>query len=269
MKTRIIGTTLPVLEIALDQGDKIVSEPGQFSWMSSNITLQTTAMTAGAKGIFGVLERALSGGGLFMNEYETSGGRGMVAFAAKVPGTIMEVHLTPGQTYLVHRHGFLCGTQGVELAIGFQRSLGAGVFGGDGLILQKLSGSATAWVELGGEIVTYDLAPCESLQVHPGHVGMFEGTVNFDIAMIPGLKNALFGGDGLFVARLTGPGKIWLQTLTMPNLAHALTPYIGSEVATSPGAVGAGVGATAGGVGGAVAGGVVGTVLGSLFGSQE
>jgi uncharacterized protein (TIGR00266 family) len=268
MKARITGTTLPVLEIGLEQGDKVISEPGQFSWMSSNINLQTTARTAGAKGIFGVLGRALTGGGLFMNEYQTTGGQGMVAFAAKVPGAIMEVQLRPGQSYLVHRHGFLCGTEGVELAIGFQRSLGAGIFGGDGMILQKLSGNATAWVELGGEIVTYDLAPGETLQVHPGHVGMFEGTVNFDITMSPGLKNALFGGDGLFIARLTGPGKIWLQTLTMPNLAHALIPYIGKEAATSPASIGAGIGGASGGLGGAVAGGVIGSVLGGLFGDE-
>ena len=269
MKARITGTTLPVLEIGLEQGEKIISEPGQFSWMSPNINLQTSAMTAGAKGFFGVLGRALSGGGLFMNEYQTTGGQGMVAFAAKVPGMIMEVQVTPGKTYMVHRHGFLCGTEGVELVIGFQRSLGAGIFGGDGLILQKLGGNATAWVELGGEIVTYDLVAGESLHVHPGHIGMFEDTVNFDITMIPGLKNALFGGDGLFIARLTGPGKIWLQTLTMPNLAHALIPYIGTEAATSSSTIGAGVGGAASGIGGAVAGGVIGSVLGGLFGSEE
>ncbi len=114
----------------------------------------------------------------------------------KVPGSIMEVQVKPGQSYLIHRHVFLCGTEGLELTIGFQRSLGAGIFGGDGLILQKLGGTATAWVELGGEVVTYDLAPGESLNVHPGHIGMFEESVNFDITMIPGLKNALFGNDG-------------------------------------------------------------------------
>ena len=268
MKARVTGTTLPVLEIGLEPGDKIISAPGQFSWMSPNISLQTSAVTAGAKGIWGAIGRAISGGGLFMNEYETTGGQGMVAFAAKVPGTIMEVPLTSGQTYLIHRHGFLCGTQGVELTIGFQRSLGAGIFGGEGMILQKLTGNATAWVELGGEIVTYNLAPGESLNVHPGHIGMFEGTVNFDITLIPGIKNALFGGDGLFIARLTGPGQVWLQTLTMPNLAHALIPYIGKESGASPATVGAGIGGSAGGLGGAVAGGVVGSVLGGLFGSE-
>jgi uncharacterized protein (TIGR00266 family) len=269
MKARISGTTLPVLEIGLEPGEKIISEPGQFSWMSPNVALQTAAMTAGATGLWGALGRALAGGGLFMNEFQTTGGRGMVAFAAKVPGAIMEVALAPGRTYMVHRHGFLCGTPGVEVSIGFQRSLGAGIFGGDGLILQKLAGSASAWVELGGEIVTYDLAAGESLVVHPGHVGMFEGTVSFDITLISGLKNALFGGDGLFVARLTGPGKIWLQTLTMPNLAHALGPYLANEGSTSATTIGAGIGGATKGVGGAVAGGVVGAVLGSLFGAEE
>jgi uncharacterized protein (TIGR00266 family) len=265
MKSRITGTTLPVLEIGLEAGDKIISEPGQFSWMSPNVLLQTTALTAGSTGLWGALGRALAGGGLFMNEYQSTGGQAMVAFAAKVPGTIMEVPIAPGRNYMVHRHGFLCGTQGVEISIGFQRSLGAGLFGGEGLILQKLGGNATAWVELGGEIVSYDLKPGESLVVHPGHIGMFEDTVNFDISLIPGLKNAIFGGDGLFVARLTGPGKIWLQTLTMPNLAHALTPYIAKDV--TPEAVGGGLGASRG-VGGAVAGAVVGSVLGSLFGNE-
>jgi len=261
MRSRITGTTLPVLEVGLEATDRIVSEPGRFSWMSPNVTLQTSAFSAGTKSLWGVIGRAVSGGGIFMNEYHAGGGQGMVAFAAKVPGAIMELQVSPAKTYLIHRHGFLCGTAGVELTIGFQRSLGAGIFGGDGLILQKLSGNATAWVELGGEIVTYDLAPGESLQVHPGHIGMFESTVNFDITLMPGLKNALFGGDGLFIARLTGPGKIWLQTLTMPNLAHALSPYIGGHAAT-PTAAGAIIGGDQGGVAGAV----VGSVLGSLFG---
>jgi len=269
MKARITGTTLPVLEVGLEPGDRIISEPGHFSWMSPNIELRTAAMTAGASGLWGALGRALAGGGLFMNEFQTTGGRGMVAFAAKVPGSIVEVALTPGQTYMVHRHGFLCGTQGVEVSIGFQRSLGAGLFGGEGLVLQKLGGNATAWIELGGEIVNYNLNPGESLIVHPGHIGMFEGTVNFDISLIPGIKNALFGGDGLFIARLTGPGKIWLQTLTMPNLAHALGPYLDREGAAAPATIGAGIGGTAGGIGGAAAGGVIGAVLGSLFGADD
>lgn len=268
MKSRISGTTMPVLEIGLEAGDRIVSEPGQFSWMSPNVQLRTAARSAGAASIWGVLGRAIAGGGIFMNEYEIPSGKGMVAFAAKVPGTIFELQVNPSQTYMVHRHGFLCATQGVELGIGFQRSLGAGIFGGDGMVLQKLSGNATAWVELGGEIVSYNLQPGESLHVHPGHVGMFEGSVNFDLTFIPGLKNILFGGDGIFIARLTGPGQVWLQTLTMPNLAHALTPYIGREAASSPGVIGAEAGGVAAGLGGAAVGGVIGSVLGSIFGDD-
>ncbi|WP_333679209.1 AIM24 family protein [Dyella sp.] len=266
MKTRTVGTTLPVLEVGLEQGDRIISEPGRFSWMTRSVVLQTSARTAGASGFLGVIGRALSGGGIFMNEYGTSGSPGVVAFAAKVPGSIVEVQVNPGHTYFIHRHGFLCGTEGVELSIGFQRSLGAGIFGGDGFVLQKLTGNARAWVELGGEIVTYTLAAGETLQVHPGHVGMFEGTVNFDISMIPGLKNKLFGGDGLFIANLTGPGQVWLQTLTMPNLAHALEPYLARDAGTSSPVLSGDSGSS---IGGAIAGGVIGSVLGGLFGKDD
>jgi uncharacterized protein (AIM24 family) len=154
---------------------------------------------------------------------------------------------------MIHRHGFLAATRGVELAMGFQRSLGAGIFGGDGFVLQRLSGNCTAWVELGGEIVTYELAPGEVLQVHPGHVGMFEESVNFDVTFLQGIRNIFFGGDGLFVARLTGPGKVYLQSLTLPHLAHAIAPYLGKAE-------------TQAAVQGGVAGGIAGNVLRDMFG---
>ena len=259
MKTKITGTTLPVLEIGLEAGDKIVAEPGEFSWMTDNVQLNTTAMTAGAKGIWGVLGRAVSGGGIFMTEYTAAGGSGLIAFAAKVPGQIMQVDVAPGREYMIHRHGFLCATEGVNLSIGFQRGLGAGIFGGNGFILQKLAGQCTAFVELGGEIVTYDLAAGESIQVHPGHIGMFESTVNFDVVFMKGVMNALFGGDGLFIGRLTGPGKVWLQTLTMPNLAHALIPYLGQQEQQT---------AAQSGIAGGIAGGVAGSVLRGIFGGD-
>jgi uncharacterized protein (AIM24 family) len=155
---------------------------------------------------------------------------------------------------MIHRHGFLCGATGVELTVGFQRSLGAGVFGGSGLVLQKIGGTAQAWVELDGEVVTYDLAAGQGLLVHPGHVGMFEESVNFDIQMVPGIANVLFGNQGLFLAKLTGPGKIWLQSLTISGLAHAIAPYLGHEAATGSVA------------GGAVGGAVAGQMLKGLFG---
>jgi uncharacterized protein (TIGR00266 family) len=254
MKHTITGTTMPVLQIGLDPGEIIISEPGEFSWMTDNILLNTTTQTAGAKGLFGALGRALAGGGLFMTEYAAQGGPGLVAFAAKVPGTIHQVDIPPGHSYMIHKHGFLCATQGVQLQIGFQRQLGAGLFGGNGFIMQRVSGPCTAFVELGGETVLYDLRPGESIQVHPGHVGMFQDSVNFDITFMRGIKNAIFGGDGLFIARLTGPGKVWLQSMTIPNLAHAIAPYLGgAESAPQQTAQ----------IGGAA---IAGSILGDIFG---
>ena len=258
MESRILGTTMPVLEIGIEPGDMIIAEPGEFSWMTDNVRLNTTTQTAGASSFFGALGRMFGGGGLFMTEYTAEGGRGVVGFAAKLPGTIFEVPVQPGQTYMIHRHGFVCATRGVELSTGFQQSLGSGLFGGEGFLLQKLSGSCTAWVQLGGEIVTYDLQPGESLQVHPGHVGMFDASVNFDVVFMRGIKNALFGGDGLFIARLTGPGKVWLQSLTVPGFAHALQPYLAQQPAQPAQTAQA-----------AIVGGVAGSVLGSIFGNDR
>ena len=255
MKSQIKGSTMPVLEIGLERNDRIVAEPGEFSWMTDSVEMRTTAYAAGAKSIWGAIGRAFSGGGLFMTEYSAPASPGVIAFAAKIPGSILQVDVPAGHSYLIHRHGFLCGTEGLQLGTGFQRSLGAGIFGGDGFLLQRLSGPCTAWVELGGEVVSYDLAAGETLKVHPGHIGMFQDSVNFDITLMRGFSNALFGGDGLFIARLTGPGKVWLQTLTLPNLAHAISPYLGGDVgrSTESGAVG----------------GIAGAVLRDMFGGNR
>src|SRR6185312_7991253 len=167
MKSKITGTTLPVLEIGLEPGDTIVAAPGELSWMTSNVQMRTSTSAAGSRGLWGAIARAVSGGGLFMTEFSSTGGQGAVAFAAKLPGQIVQLEVQPGRGYLVHRHGFLCATQGVELTAALQRSLGAGIFGGEGFVLQKLTGNCTAWVELRGEIVSHELAPGESLLVHP------------------------------------------------------------------------------------------------------
>ena len=135
MQSRITGTTLPVLEIGLEPGDVIVAPPGELSWMTPNVQMRTTTATAGARGLWGAITRAVSGGGLFMTEFVTASGQGAVAFAARVPGQILPVQVQPGRGYLVHRHGFLCATQGAELTTGLQRSLGAGIFGGEGFLL--------------------------------------------------------------------------------------------------------------------------------------
>ncbi|HEX4085642.1 MAG TPA: TIGR00266 family protein [Chthoniobacteraceae bacterium] len=253
MQHEVVGSTMPVLEIHLDPSESVIAVAGELSWMTSSIDLHTTTQHGGGGGLFGALKRAVSGGSLFMTEYTARNTAGTVAFAAKLPGHIIPVTVGPGQEYMIHRHGFLCATPQAQLTVGFQQSLGAGVFGGDGFILQRLSGEAQAWVELGGETVIYDLRPGETLRVHPGHVGMFEAGVNFDITRIKGIRNMLFGGDGIFLAELTGPGKVWLQTLTVSNLAHALIPYLpsggGERTATNVGA-------------GAVVGGVLGSILG-------
>ncbi len=245
MNHRITGTTMPVLEFALDHNDAIISEAGELSWMSSSIQMTTHTQHAGGGGFFGAIKRVAGGGSLFMTEYRAYGAPGEVAFATRVPGHIVPVPVGNGYEYLIHRHGFLCPTAGIELGVGFQQSLGAGIFGGDGFLLQKVSGQGTAGLELSGEVIIKDLAPGETLRVHPGHVGAFQSSVSFQIQRIPGLKNMIFGGDGIFLAALTGPGRIWLQTLPISRLAHQLQEYMpsaGRERAVEGGVVGGIVG---------------------------
>lgn len=238
MDHRIIGTTLPVLELQLASGESIVAVSGELSWMSQSIQLQTTSGASG--GLGGLFKRVAGGGSLFMTRYTAEGAPGLLAFATKMPGHIMSVDVSPQATYMTHRHGFLCGTEGVEASVAFQQSLGAGIFGGSGFILQRIAGTGQAWVELDGEVVPYTLAAGETLRVHPGHVGMFDASVNFSITRIQGIRNMLFGGDGIFLAALTGPGRVWLQSLPLSNLAHALAPYLGGGAAENVESAGAG-----------------------------
>jgi uncharacterized protein (TIGR00266 family) len=231
---------MPVLEVQMQPGESVVAVSGELSWMTQSITLQTTTGLGGGGGLGGLFKRAVGGGSIFMTRYSAEGAPGLVAFATKMPGHILPVDVRPGAEYMVHRHGFLCGTEGVQLGLGIQQSLGAGIFGGDGFVLQKISGAGQAWVELDGEVVPYTLAAGESLRVHPGHVGMFDASVNFSITRIQGIRNMLFGGDGIFLAQLTGPGRVWLQSLPLSNLAHALSPYLGGGVAENVESGGAG-----------------------------
>ena len=248
MQNRILGTTMPVLEFLLQPNDAVISEAGELSWMTQSIQMTTHTQMAGGGGFFGAIRRVAGGGSLFMTEYRAYGAPGEIAFAAKIPGHIVPVDVGPGREYMVHRHGFLCATQNIEIGVGFQQSLGAGIFGGDGFLLQKISGQGIAWLELSGELIVKDLQPGETLRVHPGHVGAFQTSVSFQITTVPGLKNMIFGGDGVFLAAMTGPGRVWLQTLPLPRLAHALMPYLPSR---------GGERAAQGGV----AGGLIGSVL--------
>jgi uncharacterized protein (AIM24 family) len=212
--------------------------------------MTTHTQMAGGGGFFGALKRVAGGGSLFMTEYRALGGAGEIAFATRVPGHILPIQIVPGYDHMVHRHGFLCATPQVQIGVGFQQSLGAGIFGGDGFLLQKVSGRGTAWLELSGEVILKELRPGETLRVHPGHVGAFEYSVNFQITRIPGIKNMIFGGDGIFLAALTGPGKIWLQTLPISKLAHKLMEYMPTSARET----------TEGGV----VGGIVGSILNGM-----
>jgi len=247
LKHRVKGTVMPVLEIDLEPGQTVISQGGELSWMTGSIRLTTSTKGAGQSGVMGVLKRAVAGGTIFMTEYHAEGQPGTVSFATKMPGEIRPVAVGPGREYLVSRHGFLAGTDNVTLSLAFQQKLGAGVFSGNGFLLQRLSGQGVAWIELSGELIEYHLQPGETLHVHPGHIGIFDATIDFDIEVVKGVKNMLFGADSIFLVRLTGPGMVWLQTLPLPNLAHALSPFIQTE----------------GGSGNAGAGGIIGGLLGN------
>jgi uncharacterized protein (TIGR00266 family) len=223
---RVLGANMPVLEVQLKSGQSVISQGGELSWMSPSVTMTTQTSGAGGSGVLGVLKRAVAGGSIFMSLFTASSDNSTVAFAAKLPGRIMPIHVDPQNEYMVSRHGYLASTPDVTLNIGFQQKLGVGIFSGNGFILQKISGEGTAWIELSGELVTYELAAGESMMVHPGHIGLFEAKVTLDIQMVKGIKNMLFGADTIFLAKLTGPGKVHLQTMTLPGLAHAMIPYL-------------------------------------------
>jgi uncharacterized protein (TIGR00266 family) len=251
MQNRVTGTTMPVLEFILEPNESIISEAGELSWMSASIQMTTHTQFAGGGGLFGVIKRVAGGGSIFMTEYCAIGSPGELAFATKLPGHIVPIEVAPGHEYMIHRHGFLCATPQVQIGVAFQQSLGAGIFGGDGFLLQRVSGQGIAWLELSGELVVRDLKPGETLRVHPGHVGAFQACVSFEITTVPGIKNMIFGGDGVFLASLTGPGRVWLQTLPIAKLAHAIEKYIPREAPRQS-------------VEGGVVGGIVGSILDNM-----
>ena len=246
MQAEIKGTTMPILQVSLEQGEEVVSTHGELAWMTPSITMsQTTNTGGGGGGFMQGLKRMVGGGGLFLTRYS---GPGAITFAAKVPGHIVPVDIEAGQAYLVHRHGWLCGTSGITPSVALQQGFRAGMYGGDGFILQKLEGQGRAWIELSGELTSYELPPGQTLLVHPGHVGMFAGTVQFQITRVPGIANLFFGGDGFNLVALTGPGRVWLQSMPLAMLAHALSHYIGGHERSAA-------------VTGGLAGGVIGDML--------
>jgi uncharacterized protein (TIGR00266 family) len=232
MDYQIVGTTLQAVIIQLEPGQVVFSESGGMAWMSGNITYNTTT---GGGGIGGMFKRAISGESLFIVDYTCSSGRGLVAFASEFPGKIVPLHLGPGQQVIAQKDAFMCAEKSVQIEMHFRRKLGSGFFGGEGFILQKLTGPGIAFVELDGEIVEYTLEAGQLLKVDTGHVAMFEPTVQFDIEMVKGFKNILFGGEGLFLSTLRGPGRVWLQTMPAMNLAKRLAQYLPSSSGSSSG----------------------------------
>ena len=253
MRYEVTGTTMQTVSIDLAPGESLYSQTASMAWMSPTIRMDTH--TGG--GIFAGIKRALAGGGIFITEF-TAQGNGHIAFAPRFPGQIVPVTLAPGQSLICRKETFLCAEKSVTLEIAFQQRLGAGFFAGEGFIMQKVTGPGTVFLDLSGEVVEKTLAPGEQLLVHAGHVGMQEPSVQIDIQMMRGFRNVLFGGEGLFLATLTGPGKIWLQSMPIMNLAEEIGRYLPLGEGASGGTgslLGAGMAATA-----------VGGILGSIMG---
>lgn len=221
MRYEIKGGNFPVVICHLESGERMITEKGSMVWMSPNMEMQTHG-----GGLGKMFSRAFSGESMFQNTYTARGGPGMIAFGSSFPGTIKPVTIAPGQEMILQKNAFLASEAGVELSIHFNRKLGAGLFGGEGFILQRLSGSGTAFVEIDGELVEYELKPGQKIVVDTGNVAGFTPGVEMDIQQVPGMKNMLLGGEGLFHTVLTGPGRVWLQTMPIPNVAGAIRPYI-------------------------------------------
>ena len=251
MRYDISGTTMQTVSIQLEPGERVYSQTHAMAWMSDGIDMATH--TGG--GFFAGLKRAVSGGSLFITDY-TADRRSEIAFAPRFPGKILAMALRPGESLICRKETFLCAEASVTLDIALQQRLGAGVFAGEGFILQRVTGPGTVFLDLSGEVIEKTLAPGERLRVHAGHIGIQEPTVSTDIQMVRGFRNILFGGEGLFLATLTGPGRIWLQSMPIMILAEEIARHLPSDDAPRTGA----------GIGSMVGGGATGAVLGGLLG---
>ena len=220
MRYDIKGGTFPVVVCQLENGEKMITEKGSMVWMSPNIQMSTQG-----GGLGRMFSKAFSGESMFQNIY-TANGNGMITFGSSFPGTIKPVEISPSNEMIVQKSAFLASEAGVNLSVHFNKRFSAGLFGGEGFIMQKLSGHGTAFVEIDGDLVEYDLRPGEKIVVDTGNVAGFTTDVKMEIQQVPGLKNKLFGGEGLFNTVLTGPGKIWLQTMPIARVAASIIPYI-------------------------------------------
>ena len=224
MHYKIEGTPLPVVICQLDRGECMMTVKGSMSWMTPNMKMETTSNG----GIGKALGRMLAGESIFQNRYTAEGGEGMIAFASSFPGTILPVEITPDRPVIVQKSAFLAGVESVDISLFLQKKLGAGFFGGEGFIMQKLSGEGIVFVEIDGSTVEYDLAPGQQMIVDTGYLAMMDGTCSMDITAVKGAKNMFFGGEGAFNTVITGPGKIVLQTMPVNSVAGALIPFMPS-----------------------------------------
>ena len=222
IKYHILGTIQQTLAVELQPNQTIFSDTGAMSWMTATATMNTTS----GGGLGGMFKRAMSGATAFIIDFAVAGGPGQVAFTTDFPGKILPIELDAGQSVIMHRHAFLCAEKSVTLDVFFTRKLGAGLFGGEGFILQKLTGPGITFAELDGDAVEYHLQPNQVMKVEPGHVAMFESSVTFDIEMVKGMTNILLGGAGVFLATLKGPGRIWLHSMTESKMAQRLAEYM-------------------------------------------
>ena len=220
MRYEIKGGSFPVVECQLESGEQMITERGSMVWMSPNMHMETSG-----GGLGRMFSKVLSGESIFQNVY-TAKGDGLIAFGSSFPGMIKPVQISRGQEMIVQKSAFLAAQAGVELSIHFSKKLGAGFFGGEGFIMQRLSGNGIAFVEIDGELIEYELQAGQQIVVDTGNVAGFTLGVQMDIKQVPGMKNMLLGGEGLFNTILTGPGKVWLQTMPISNVAMAIRPYI-------------------------------------------
>lgn len=224
MRYEILGETLPVVVCQLEGGEKMITEGGGMSWMSPNMLMETTT-NGGIGKAFG---RMFSGEKMFQNIYTAQGGNGMIAFASSFPGSIKAYEIGPGQEMVFQKSAFLAGEAGVELSVFFNKKFSSGLFGGEGFIMQKISGHGTVFAEFDGHVVEYELQPGQQIVVDTGHLAAMTATCQMEIKSVPGVKNMLFGGEGLFNTVISGPGKVWLQTMPISNVAGILRPYMPS-----------------------------------------
>ena len=222
MQYEIKGGAFPVVECRLQSGEQMITERGSMVWMSPNMSMETKG-----GGLGKMFSKALTGESMFQNIY-TAKGDGLIAFGCSFPGRILPVEVGKGVDMIVQKRSFLAGETGVEISVTFNKKLGVGLFGGEGFIMQRLSGHGMAFIEIDGELIEYNLAPGQQIVVDTGNVAGFESSVTMEIRQVPGMKNKLLGGEGLFNTYLTGPGRVLLQTMPISTVASVVAGYIPS-----------------------------------------